>query len=421
MRFLYKYPTRGRPEWFRQTLAAYYSHMSGQHDFRFIVTMDDNDASMNNTPMRQWLESQQRLRFHFGPHANKIQACNSGMDEDFDIVILVSDDMQPIVHGFDDIIAQDMQRQFPGLDGVLHYNDGRCGDACMTLQILGREFYKKVGFIYWPLYQGNWCDNETTDLAKQCGKYWYSDRTIIRHDWQRQCAGDVTYQRGQADFQTDNDAYQWRKSIKFPCKYSQTDEDWTIRRYFKDQYKGRFLDIGAADGVTFSNTRLLYEMGWGGVSVEPSDNFCRNFFVRRLTQPDREVRIFDPQRITLVQAALTDHDGPVEFYHTPDFTSTLNENHKDLWSGTTTYRKVGVDGVCWKTLIAKYGTDFDMLNLDIEGDSVVRFREIPAELLRRLRMVCVEYDGNPGAVNDICQPHGFWQIHQTGENVILAR
>lgn len=32
---------------------------------------------------------------------------------------------------------------------------------------------------------------------------------------------------------------------------------------------GRFLDIGAHDGVTFSSTRALLLNGWSGVYVEP--------------------------------------------------------------------------------------------------------------------------------------------------------
>ena len=33
---------------------------------------------------------------------------------------------------------------------------------------------------------------------------------------------------------------------------------------------GRFLDLGAGDGETLSNTRALAQLGWGGVAVEPA-------------------------------------------------------------------------------------------------------------------------------------------------------
>ena len=51
--------------------------------------------------------------------------------------------------------------------------------------------------------------------------------------------------------------------------YSQTDEEEHIVKYFEG-VTGKFLDIGAYNGVTFSNTRRLAELGWSGTCVEPS-------------------------------------------------------------------------------------------------------------------------------------------------------
>ena len=51
--------------------------------------------------------------------------------------------------------------------------------------------------------------------------------------------------------------------------YSQNKEEQVILDYF-GFLQGTFLDIGANDGVTFSNTKMLAERGWKGVLVEPS-------------------------------------------------------------------------------------------------------------------------------------------------------
>ena len=51
--------------------------------------------------------------------------------------------------------------------------------------------------------------------------------------------------------------------------YSQTGEQQVIFDYFGPEFKGTFLDIGANDGVTFSNTYGLSLKGWRGVCVEP--------------------------------------------------------------------------------------------------------------------------------------------------------
>lgn len=50
--------------------------------------------------------------------------------------------------------------------------------------------------------------------------------------------------------------------------YSQNDEEAIIMRYFANR-TGRLLDIGAADGMTNSNSLALIERGWRAVLVEP--------------------------------------------------------------------------------------------------------------------------------------------------------
>jgi len=52
--------------------------------------------------------------------------------------------------------------------------------------------------------------------------------------------------------------------------YSQLDQDLWISSKFDKDYVGFFVDIGANDGVTISNTYLLEQIGWNGVCVEPN-------------------------------------------------------------------------------------------------------------------------------------------------------
>lgn len=409
MKFLFKYPTRGRPDWFRETLSAYCSKLSGQHEFQFVIAMDNDDEQMNNPAMRDWLNVQNHLSYFYSDHANKIQACNTGIPDDgWDVLVLISDDMTPVVQGFDDIIARDMQREFPELDGAMHYWDGRCPGTkdLITQSIMGRKLYDRIGFVYWPAYKGVWCDNDFTDLAKQWGKYFYSDNTIVRHAW-REKGSDEVYEKGESTAEEDKRVYDWRKERGFPVSFSQGDEDWIIRKYFRDQFKGRFLDIGAADGVTFSNTKILYDMGWQGVVVEPSPALCLSL-------------IENCKRVKLVQAALTVEDGPVEFYDSQgDFVSTTNEAHKNKWSQVP-YQKIGVDGISWQTLLAKHGCDFDFINLDIEGENIPILQLMPEAYKRRARMFCIEHDGRIDVVKAELEPYGFRVIHTNGENVVMG-
>lgn len=52
--------------------------------------------------------------------------------------------------------------------------------------------------------------------------------------------------------------------------YSQSGEQSIILEFFRDLPTGHFLDVGAYDGVTYSNTKALEDLGWEGVCVEPN-------------------------------------------------------------------------------------------------------------------------------------------------------
>lgn len=60
--------------------------------------------------------------------------------------------------------------------------------------------------------------------------------------------------------------------------YSQFGQDNWVLSYFK---KGIFVDVGFNDGVTISNTKLLDDLGWSGVGIDP---FPRNFDYRKNTK-----------------------------------------------------------------------------------------------------------------------------------------
>lgn len=55
--------------------------------------------------------------------------------------------------------------------------------------------------------------------------------------------------------------------------YSQNAEDLFVLNHFGYTFKGTLLEIGANDGVTLSNSRLLIEHGWKAHLVEPGTTF----------------------------------------------------------------------------------------------------------------------------------------------------
>jgi hypothetical protein len=186
MKLLIKFPSRGRPGKFMRVFNMYRNMLSGKRDVSFLLSFDEDDATMNNVGMKNWLKSLgQNSHIYFGNSKTKIQACNADMNKapNFDIVLLASDDMIPIEEGYDDIICSDMETYFPDTDGVLWYNDGLVGQRLNTLSILGKKYFDRFGYIYNPEYESVFCDNEFMEVSLLLDKCKYIDKTIIKHEW----------------------------------------------------------------------------------------------------------------------------------------------------------------------------------------------------------------------------------------------
>lgn len=181
MKILYKYPTRERPLKFAKCLDQYYRLMDSDSDYEFVVTVDNDDPEMNNPEVIRFLNNVPKLTYRFGDSKTKIEAINADIpDTDWDILVLISDDMIPEVENFDNIIRKKMTEHFPDTDGVLWFFDGWRKDL-NTLCILGRKYYDRFGYIYHPDYKSFWCDAEFTEVANKLGKQVYIDQIIIRH------------------------------------------------------------------------------------------------------------------------------------------------------------------------------------------------------------------------------------------------
>lgn len=75
--------------------------------------------------------------------------------------------MIPCQKGYDNIIAVNMNKYFPNMDGALHFNDGRVGNSLFTLSIMGKKLYDQFGYIYHPDYKYTYCDNEFHLVVKK--------------------------------------------------------------------------------------------------------------------------------------------------------------------------------------------------------------------------------------------------------------
>lgn len=157
---------------------------------------------MHAADMLAYLDGIDNLAYRFGQSKNKVEAINSDISDlalpDWQILILASDDMIPVVRGYDDVIAQDMHRNWPDLSGGLWYNDGGLGaDKLWTLAIMGRAMYDRWGYVYCPEYESVFVDNDAQMRASREGKLKYLPRVLVKHEWINVTGRDALHQRNE--------------------------------------------------------------------------------------------------------------------------------------------------------------------------------------------------------------------------------
>lgn len=202
--------------------------------------------------------------------------------------------------------------------------------------------------------------------------------------------------------------------------FSQNGEQKIILAYFKDKDNGYFLDIGANDGLTLSNTRALMLKGWNGMMVEPSPSVFPLL--------ERNCKGYP---VECVNIAIGNHSGKVTLHESDSHLVNGDNNNLSLlsttdpkeiarWKGTQTFTPVQVDQRTFKDAsLHKRGWDF--ISIDAEGLDVDILKQID---LTDTQMVCIEWNGDhkrKAEITNYCQKYALYLLYQNGENLILTK
>lgn len=209
--------------------------------------------------------------------------------------------------------------------------------------------------------------------------------------------------------------------------YSQHGEDLILKEFFKEK-TGSFLDLGANDGITLSNTYLFYELGWKGVMVEGSP-----YVFEKL-----RARFEDDDRVQCINLFLSDKEGVYEFYHNTNHHVNPNiaRDNMDLLStiDPDSYQRAKDWGYFEKKEILCHTFDkvaeiskldkYDLISIDIEG---MDFKVLSQIDLKETETECliIEYNENISDKNKIieyCSGFGLNNILLDNNiNIILTK
>ncbi len=184
--------------------------------------------------------------------------------------------------------------------------------------------------------------------------------------------------------------------------YSQNNEQDVILDYFKD-FKGKFLDIGANDGLTFSNSRALAEIGWQGTLIEPSP------------EPFKRLKaLYNKTKCKVLNIAIGDSSGEITFYDCVD-TLLSSTNLELVKSWNRPYEEIKVKVKTFNEAVPV--NDFDFITIDAESMDLIILRQID---LTNVKCLCIEH-GNTIEAEILEYCTGFKTILRNYENLILIK
>jgi FkbM family methyltransferase len=161
--------------------------------------------------------------------------------------------------------------------------------------------------------------------------------------------------------------------------YSQWGQDEFVVSLLKNKKSGYFVDIGAYDGVTISNTYYLEkELGWKGLCLEANPYTYQSLISSRNSE--------------CVNLAVAPYKGEVEILLN-GWSSAINDDFTSSEIIKQGFNSVKVNALTINELFETYKvpSTFDYLSIDIEGGEL----EIISQLdFKRWRPSLITYEHN---------------------------
>lgn len=195
--------------------------------------------------------------------------------------------------------------------------------------------------------------------------------------------------------------------------YTQNDEEKWITEFY-GKFVGKFLDLGAHNGIDFSTSRRLVELGWSGICVEPAPTpFCSL------------VNLYRNHGSVKVVNCAVDVESKLKLFWDNDggYVSTISDEHKDYWfkEARSCFRVMYLKTIRFSELLDCFGEDFNFLKMDVEGMDLKILKDIPFDRMSKLNAICIEYGGDRDEMLKIGQEKGFRELKTTVHNLIMVR
>lgn len=202
--------------------------------------------------------------------------------------------------------------------------------------------------------------------------------------------------------------------------YSQSKEDLFVLNYFGD-FKGTLLEIGANDGLTLSNSKLLIEHQWVAFLVEPGFVYV-DLKILHLYNPN----------VYVYNLGIGDKSEIVKFWqsgcHVPNgndrgLVSTLNFEETKRWPDVN-FNETEIELIKWDVFYYSIQRpQIDFLSIDVEGAEWEILHQINLSDIG-CKVLCIEFNSNPKLktlFTNYCAGFGMTLAHENCENLIYVK
>ena len=199
-------------------------------------------------------------------------------------------------------------------------------------------------------------------------------------------------------------------------KYSQYQEESFLLDYFGDKKNGFLVDIGAADGISNSNSRKLIEIGWSGLLVEPNK---KNY--------DKLQKLYEKNNLIILEnlGCSNVNDDSADFYidkndeyeQLSTFSYSQAEGCKKFFKCDFVNDKVKLQKT--SELFSKHNIkEIDFLSIDTESFDTnvilgINFNEC------NINLICVEHITDE--MTEELKKHNYNLCHKTGGNYFFKK
>lgn len=208
------HPSRGRPEKASRTMDLWWEK-SGYNNFEHILSLDTDDDK--RLDYASWFYNQWSMLI-YNNNKSVVEATNKAIPHaDGDIFIYLSDD-------FDcpDNWGQLILKEFEGVTEPMLLKVDDCLQKfhvpVLTIPIMNRALYEKLGYFWNPLYKSMFCDEDLYWTARKLGALKFAEHLKFPHEHVSigKAQDDETYRRSAANWEQGKAVFAKRKAAGFP-------------------------------------------------------------------------------------------------------------------------------------------------------------------------------------------------------------